>query len=78
MWCSFAILSKGTEQTGILNQKRVKTVQAFKIRRNNQADAKGLLRNWAVKVKVAQSYPTLCDLMDIQAMELSRPEYWSG
>ena len=28
------------------------------------------------KVKVAQSCPTLCDLMDL--MEFSRPEYWSG
>ena len=57
-------------------QKGVKTVQAFKIRRNNQADANGHLSSWAVKV--AQSYPTLCDLMNIQSMELSRPEYWSG
>ena len=29
-----------------------------------------------VKVKVAQSCPTLCD--PIQSMEFSRPEYWSG
>ena len=33
-----------------------------------------------VKVEVAQSCLTLCDLMDytIQSMEFSRPEYWSG
>ena len=31
-----------------------------------------------VKAKVAQSCPTLCDLMDTQSMEQSRPEYWSG
>ena len=31
-----------------------------------------------VKVKVTQSYPTLCDLMYYQSMEFSRPEYWSG
>ena len=32
-----------------------------------------------MKVKVAQSCPTLCDPMDsIQSMEFSRPEYWSG
>ena len=31
-----------------------------------------------VKVKVAQSCPTLCDPMDIQSLEFSRPEYWSG
>ena len=30
-----------------------------------------------VKVKVAESYPTLCDPME-QSMEFSRPEYWSG
>ena len=30
-----------------------------------------------VKVKFAQSYLTLCDLVDIQSMEFSRPEYWS-
>ena len=29
-------------------------------------------------MKVAQSCPTLCDPMDIQSMEFSRPEYWSG
>ena len=29
-------------------------------------------------VKVAQSCPTLCNPMDIQSMEFSRPEYWSG
>ena len=32
-----------------------------------------------VKVKVAQSCPTLCDPMDlIRSMEFSRPEYWNG
>ena len=31
-----------------------------------------------VKVKVAQSCPTLCDPIDIQSMEFSRTEYWSG
>ena len=32
-----------------------------------------------LKVKVAQSCPTLCDPMDyIWSMEFSRPEYWSG
>ena len=30
------------------------------------------------KVKVSQSCLTLCDPMDIQSMEFSRPEYWSG
>ena len=30
-----------------------------------------------VKVKVAQSCPTLCNPMDLQSMEFSRPEYWS-
>ena len=30
------------------------------------------------KVKIAQSCLTLCDPMDIQSMEFSRPEYWSG
>ena len=30
------------------------------------------------EVKVVQSCPTLCDPMDIQSMEFSRPEYWSG
>ena len=31
-------------------------------------------------MKVAQSYPTLCDPMDygVKSMEFSRPEYWSG
>ena len=29
---------------------------------------------WSSKVKVAQSYPILCDPMD----EFSSPEYWSG
>ena len=33
----------------------------------------------AIKVKVAQSCPTLCITMDyIQSMEFSRPKYWSG
>ena len=31
-----------------------------------------------VKIKVAQSCPTLCISMDIQSVEFSRPEYWSG
>ena len=36
-----------------------------------------------MKVKVAQSYPTLCDPMNCThqsplSMEFSRPEYWSG
>ena len=31
-----------------------------------------------VKVKVAQLCPALCDPMDTQFMEFSRPEYWSG
>ena len=30
-----------------------------------------------VKVKIAQSCPTLCDSID-WSMEFSRPEYWSG
>ena len=30
------------------------------------------------EVKVAQSCLTLCDPMDIQSMEFSRTEYWSG
>ena len=29
-----------------------------------------------LKVKVAQSCPTLCDLITIQSMEFSRTEYW--
>ena len=32
----------------------------------------------AVKVKVTQSCPSLCNPMTIQYMEFSRPEYWSG
>ena len=32
----------------------------------------------ATKVKVVQLSPTLCDPRDIQSMEFSRPEYWSG
>jgi len=31
-----------------------------------------------VKEQVTQSCPTLCDLMTIQSMEFSRPEYWSA
>ena len=31
----------------------------------------------SVKVKVTQSYPTLCNLWTIKSMEFSRPEYWS-
>ena len=31
-----------------------------------------------VKVKVAQSCPTLCNPNGLQCMEFSRPEYWSG
>ena len=31
----------------------------------------------SLKVKVAQSCPTLCDLIDY-TMDFSRPEYWSG
>ena len=31
-----------------------------------------------VKMKVAQSCPTLCNPWIIQSMEFSRPEYWSG
>ena len=31
-----------------------------------------------VRVKAAQSCPSLCDPMTIQSMEFSRPEYWSG
>ena len=31
-----------------------------------------------VKVLVTQSCLTLCDPVDIQSMEFSRPEYWSG
>ena len=31
-----------------------------------------------MKVKVAQSCPTLCDPMEYTSMEFSRPEYWSG
>ena len=32
-----------------------------------------------MKVRVAQSCPTLCDPMDyIQSMEFFRPEYWGG
>ena len=33
-----------------------------------------------MKVKAAQSCPSLCDAMDyaIQTMEFSRPEYWCG
>ena len=31
-----------------------------------------------MKVKVTQSCPTLCDPMDIQSMEFSRQEHWSG
>ena len=30
------------------------------------------------KVKVFQSCPTLCDRVDIQSMEFSKPEDWSG
>ena len=29
-------------------------------------------------VKVVQSCPTFCDPINIQSMEFSRPEYWSG
>ena len=38
------------------------------------------LKEGSSKVKVTQSCPTLCDHMDynIQSMEFSRPEYWSG
>ena len=36
------------------------------------------LKRGKVKVKVAQSYPTLCNPMDYKSMEFSRPEYWSG
>ena len=31
-----------------------------------------------VEVRVAQSCPALCDPMDIESMEFSRPENWSG
>ena len=31
-----------------------------------------------VKVKFTQSYPILCNPMDIQSMEFSRSEHWSG
>ena len=35
-----------------------------------------------VKVKVAQSFPTLCNYTQsmnyTQSLEFSRPEYWSG
>ena len=31
-----------------------------------------------LKVKVAQSCLTRCDIMDYKSMEFSRPEYWSG
>ena len=45
--------------------------------------SKYLIKSWTdllrwLKVKVALSCPTLCDLMDIQSMEFSRPEHWSG
>ena len=30
------------------------------------------------EVKVSQSCLPLCDSMDIQSMEFSRPKYWSG
>ena len=32
----------------------------------------------SLKVKVAQSLPTLCDPMDYTVHEYSRPEYWIG
>ena len=35
-------------------------------------------RKWKVKVKAAQSCPTLCDSWTIRSVEFSRPEYWSG
>ena len=31
-----------------------------------------------MKVKAAQSGPTLCDPRTVQSMEFSRPEFWSG
>ena len=31
-----------------------------------------------MKVKITQSCPTLCDLMDYTVHGISRPEYWSG
>ena len=34
--------------------------------------------NVKVKVKVAQSYPTLGDPMDYTVHGFSRPEYWRG
>jgi len=39
-----------------------------------------LLENYCklMKVKVAQSCPTLCDPWTIQSTEFSRPENWSG
>ena len=37
-----------------------------------------LLKNMNVNVKVTQSCPTLCDPVDQQSVEFSRPEYWSS
>ena len=37
-----------------------------------------ILLSSPVKMKVAQSCPTLCNPMDDISMEFSRPEYWSG
>ena len=37
-----------------------------------------ILLSSPVKMKVAQSCPTLCNPLDDISMEFSRPEYWSG
>ena len=36
------------------------------------------IKKGKVKVKFAQSCPTLCEPMDCTVTEFSRPEYWSG
>ena len=71
----------------VLKNKRISTCNAVGTKTGNKAasspEKKGisgplsLLDLTAVKVKVTQSCPTLCNPVDYRAMEFSRPEYWS-
>ena len=45
---------------------------------NSLVDSASFQLKVCVCVKVAQLCPALCDPMDTQSMEFSRPEYWSG
>ena len=45
---------------------------------NTEYSLGGLIGKLKVKVKVAQFCLTLCDPMDAQSKDFSRPEYWSG